>query len=80
MQLGFYCPALALVNGRPWQVHASRVRTIETPGPIIEEIFENDGESADESPGPIIEEICENDGDSADGEPAQESDADWELC
>ena len=77
MRLGFYCPALALADGRPWCVHASRVRIIETPGPIIEEIFENDGESADESPG---QEICDDDGESADGEPAQESDADRELC
>ena len=38
---------MALVNGRPWRVHASRVRIIETPGPIIGEIFDDDGESAD---------------------------------
>ena len=27
--------------------HASRVRIIETPGPISEEFFDDDGESAD---------------------------------
>ena len=39
LQLGFYCPALAIMNARPWRVHASRVRIVETPGPQITEIF-----------------------------------------
>ena len=37
-QRPFYCPALAWMNARPWPVHVDRVRTVETPGPVIEEI------------------------------------------
>ena len=36
--LPFYCPAFAWSNARPWTVHPTRVRIIETPGPIIEEL------------------------------------------
>ena len=43
-QRPFYCPALAWMNARPWRVHVDRVRIVETPGPVIEEIpQEEDG-------------------------------------
>ncbi len=32
------------MDGRPWRVHASRVRIIETPGPVIEEIFDDESD------------------------------------
>ena len=38
--LASYCPGLALSDGRPWLCHASRVRSVQTPGPVIEEIGE----------------------------------------
>jgi hypothetical protein len=41
-QRPFYCPALAWQNARPWDVHVDRVRIVETPGPVIEEIPEGD--------------------------------------
>jgi len=34
----FYCPALAWMDARPWLVHTSRIRRVETPGPTIEEV------------------------------------------
>ena len=40
----FYCPALAWNGSPPWPVHMSRVRYVETPGPIIEEIPEEEVE------------------------------------
>jgi hypothetical protein len=43
-QRPFYCPALAWNGSRPWPVHISRVRYVETPGPIIEEIPEEEVE------------------------------------
>ena len=33
-----YCPALAWQNARPWLAHVSRIRDVETPGVIIEEL------------------------------------------
>ena len=33
-----YCPGLAWQNARPWYAHASRVRVVETPGVVIEEL------------------------------------------
>ena len=41
-QRPFYCPALAWMNARPWPVHVDRVRIVETPGPVIEEIPEEE--------------------------------------
>ena len=40
-QRAFYCPALAWQASRPWPVHTDRVRIVETPGPVIEEIPED---------------------------------------
>ena len=33
------CPGLAWQGARPWYAHESRVMTVETPGPVIEEVF-----------------------------------------
>ena len=38
-----HCPALAWQNARPWWAHRSRLREVETPGVIIEEL-EPEGE------------------------------------
>ena len=35
-----YCPGLAWQNARPWYAHASRVRVVETPRVVIEELSE----------------------------------------
>ena len=33
-----YCPGLAWANARPWMAHCTRIREVETPGCIIEEL------------------------------------------
>ena len=33
------CLGLARQRAKPWFAHASRVMTVETPGPVIEELF-----------------------------------------
>ena len=67
------CPGLAWQGARPWYAHESRVMTVETPGPVIEEVLSHTAstcsswtvvsqdESTDmtvETPGPVIEEVC----------------------
>ena len=38
MLVPVYCPGLAWANARPWMAHRTRIREVETPGAIIEEL------------------------------------------